>query len=154
LRVPQFAGGTGRIGFRHRLQPKLADRLPALAERHGVAVHGLKFLGAHIRQSQKLMANALESFGDDVEAGIGQKVMNVGDTAGDRVFDGNHGEDRLAILHRRERILEGGARQRLQLRVSVAAGEMRIRARLALESDFLLFGHRSPSLRCRNRAEI
>ena len=83
------------------------------------------------------MADALEMLGDDEEAGVGQKMMDVGDAASDRILDGDHGEPRLAAFDRGKRVLEGGAGKRLHLRIGVAAGEMGIGAGLALIGDFL-----------------
>ncbi len=48
----------------------------------------------------QLVAHAQEVLPDDVEIGVGQQVMDVGDAAGDRVLDGDHGEARFARLHR------------------------------------------------------
>ena len=44
---------------------------------------------------------------------------------------------RLAALHRGKRVLEGRAGQRLHVRIGVAAGEMRVGARLALKAILL-----------------
>ena len=65
-------------------------------------------------------------------------MMDVGDAAGDRVLDRDHAELGLAGSERAEAILEGGAGDRLVIRIGLAAGEMRIRARLALEDDLFL----------------
>ena len=54
----------------------------------------------------QLMADAQEVFADDVETGIGQQMMDVGDAAGDRVLDRDHGQSGFARFHRRQRILE------------------------------------------------
>ena len=83
------------------------------------------------------MADALEMLGDDEEAGVGQKVMDIGDAAGDRILDRDHGKPRLATFNGGKRILEGGAGKRLHLGISIAASEMGIRAGLALIGDFL-----------------
>ena len=87
-------------------------------------------------------SHALEMLADDVEAGMRQQVMDVGDAAGHRILDRDHGELGLAVLHRGERVLEGRAGQRLHARIGVARGEMRVGAGLALKGDFVLrFGH-------------
>ena len=83
-------------------------------------------------------------------------MMDVGDPAGDRILDRDHGELAPRRLHRGKRVLEGGAGKRLHLRKSVAAGEMRVGAWLALIGDFLTLGcgHRSVlcgSLSCPRR---
>ena len=68
-------------------------------------------------------------------------MMNVGDASGDRIFDRDHAEFGLAGRNRGQRILEGGAGQRLGVGIGFDDGEMRIRAGLALECDFYGFGH-------------
>ena len=52
------------------------------------------------------MAHAQEVLADDVEIGVGQQVVDVGDAPRDRVLDGDHGKARFARLHRLQRILE------------------------------------------------
>src|SRR6185437_9027390 len=65
----------------------------------------------------------------------------VGDTAGDGILDRDHAEIDIAAGECGEAILEGRARDRLVIRIGVAAGKMRIRPRFALENDLFL-GHR------------
>ena len=64
-----------------------------------------------------------------------QKVMDVGDAAGDRVLDRDHGEVGLAGLDRVEGVLEGRAGQRLHFGIHVAAGGVGVGAGLALEGN-------------------
>ena len=73
LRVAQMPGGACRVCLGHGLQLQRADRLAALAEGHGVAVHGLELAQLHARESKKLMADALEMLGDDEEAESGNR---------------------------------------------------------------------------------
>src|SRR6185437_4355145 len=68
-------------------------------------------------------------------------MMDVGDTAGDRILDWNHAEIDIAAGERGEAILKGRARDRLVIRIGFAAGKMRVRPRFALENDLFL-GHR------------
>ncbi len=58
--------------------------------------------------------------------------MDVGDAARKGVLDRDHGEARLPALHGGQRILEGRTRQRVEVRISLAAGKVRVRAGLAL----------------------
>ena len=92
----------------------------------------------------QLVAHAQEVLADDVEIGVGQQVMDVGDAAGDGVLDGDHGEPRFARLHRLQRVLERRAGDRVEVGIRLAAGEVGISARLALVDDALSggFGHR------------
>ena len=69
------------------------------------------------------------------EAGIRQQMMDVGDAAGDRVLDRQHGERGSALAHRGDHVLEGGARQRRQFRKDLAAGEIGIGTGRALKGD-------------------
>ena len=75
--------------------------------------------------------------------GSRHQVVDVGDAAGDRILDRDHAEIGLAGDKRRKAILESRAGHRLVVRIGLTAGEMRIRARLALKNDLLL-GHVSP----------
>ena len=84
------------------------------------------------RQRHQLVAYAQEMLADDVQAGFGQQVMDVGDAAGHRVLDRDHGVARIPALHGRQRVLEGGAGQRLEIGIRLEAGQMRVGARLAL----------------------
>ena len=61
--------------------------------------------------------------------------MDVRDPSGQRVLDRDHAQRRLALLHRGEGILEGGAGIGVHLREFLAAGEMGIGAGHALEGD-------------------
>src|SRR5262249_10977761 len=90
-------------------------------------------LGAFGRD--ELMLNRQKPFGDDVQLRRRHQVMNIRHTPGERVVDRNHGERRTAAAHRGEGVLERGARQRLVIRIGLLAGNMRIRARLALKGD-------------------
>jgi hypothetical protein len=73
-----------------------------------VALHGLDGGKRRALRRHQLVADRQEAFGDDVQAGCGHQMMDVGDAAGDRVLDRDHGQIALAARHGRERILEGG----------------------------------------------
>src|ERR1700747_1782455 len=85
-------------------------------------------------------------------------MVNVGDAAGDRVFDRDHAEFGLAAVDRRECVFEGRARHRLVVRIDVARGEVGVRSRLALEHDLLGCRHgvpvRTPPLRVNGSARL
>jgi len=89
------------------------------------------------RVDDELLPDALEMLADDIELRIRQKMMDVGNAAGDRILDWDHGELRRTSLHRGKRVLEGRAWQRRHVRVGVATGQMRVGAWLALEGDFV-----------------
>ena len=93
-----------------------------------------------------------EVLGDDVQAGGRQQVVDVGDAAGERILDRDHRDVGLALLDRGEAILERRARQRLGVGIDLAAGQVRVRPRLALERhQFRLGCHRLPS---ENRGDV
>ncbi len=46
----------------------------------------------HARKREQLVPHALEMLGDDIEARMRQEVVDVGDAAGDRILDRDHGE--------------------------------------------------------------
>ena len=60
-----------------------------------------------------------EVLADDVQPRGRQQMVDVGDAAGDRVLDRDHGELGLALVHRREGILEGRAGQRLPIGIDL-----------------------------------
>jgi hypothetical protein len=62
-------------------------------------------------------------------------MMDVGDPSGDRVVDRDHRALGAALAQRRESVLEGFRRQRLEMRAHLAAGEMGVGAGLSLEDD-------------------
>jgi hypothetical protein len=70
-----------------------------------------------------------------------QEVMDIGYAPGDGIFDGDHAKVSPAVDDRGEGVLEAGAGQRLPVRIDVEAGDMGIRARLALIRDHLLHLH-------------
>ena len=66
-----------------------------------------------VRQRHQLMAHAQEMLADDVQSRVRQQVMDVRHPPGHRVLDRDHGVAGVATLHRRQRILERGAGDRL-----------------------------------------
>jgi hypothetical protein len=80
----------------------------------------------------------LEMLADDVQAGFGHQMVDVGDAAGQRILDRDHRQPGIAGADRGEGILEARARQRLQLRKRRPAGEVGIGAGQALEGDGLV----------------
>ncbi len=135
--LAQMARGAGGIRLGDRLQLERADRLAALAERHDMAMHRLELGQLDARQREQLVADPLEMLGDDMQPRMRQQMMNVGDAAGHRVLDRDHGELGGAGLNRGERILEGGTGKSLHARIGILRRQMRIGARLALEGDFV-----------------
>ncbi len=89
-------------------------------------------------QRQQMVVHPLEMLADDVEAGIGHQVMDVGDPAGDRVLDRDHREPRHAVANRREGILEGGAGQGRHFGKDPPARQVGIGPRRALKGDRVL----------------
>ena len=147
LDLGNHLGRARRVAGDHRLPAILADIFAALAKRMDVAVHGLDLCALDARQHHQLEMNRQEILADDVQARFRQQMMDVGDTARDRVLDRDHGEIGLAGLHRVEGVLEGRTGQRLHRREHVAAGGVGIGAGLALEGNPVgLFRHAPMSL--------
>jgi hypothetical protein len=130
LRSPRGARG---VCDHDRLEPERADHLPALVERVHVAAHGLDGLERGALRRQQLMVHPLEMFADDVEPGLRQQMMDIGDAAGDRVLHRQHREPRAALAHGGDGVLEARAGQCREARKHLAAGEVRVGAGLALE---------------------
>jgi hypothetical protein len=63
-------------------------------------------------------------------------MVDVGDAAGQRVIDGNHGQVSQAFAHGIKRILERGAGYGLHIRVYGPAGEVGISPFRTLEGYF------------------
>ena len=107
----------------------------------GVAVHLFKVDEARARNAEQAVAHAQKMLADNEQFGIGQQMVDVGDPAGDRIVDRDHAEPGRAVGHRGQRVLEGGAGERLHVGKYLAAGDVGIRARLALKGDFLHVRH-------------
>jgi hypothetical protein len=83
----------------------------------------------------KLVVDGQKMFARDVQRRGWQKVMNIGDAAGNRVFDRDHTQIGRTILDQLERILKGCAGHRLGVGIGFFAGNVRVGARLALENN-------------------
>ena len=68
-------------------------------------------------------------------------MVDVGDAACDRSLDRDHAERSRSFRDGREGVLERRAGQWLPVGKHIAAGDVRIGARLALIGDFLRRGH-------------
>ena len=89
------------------------------------------------RQRHQLMAHAQEMLADDVQAGIRQQMMDVGDAAGDRVLDRDHGEPRSPPSTAASASSKVGQASGSMLGIDVAAGEVGVGAGLALKGDLV-----------------
>ncbi len=126
------ARGPRRVGFDDGGQAQCADRGAALAQRMGVAVHGLHGLERGAGQRHELVGNPLEMLAHDVQAGIRQEVVHVGDAARDRILHRDHRIARSAVADGGDGVLEGRAGLRHQAFREIIAGDVRVGARLAL----------------------
>ena len=115
---------AGGIGMHHRCQAERAKPLAALRKSLRVAVHLDKRVQSGARRCQQMMIDALEMLAIDEQAGIGKKVVNVGDPAGDRVFDRHHGQRGAPLLDGEDHVLERGAGKHLHLRLHRLAGHV------------------------------
>lgn len=107
-----------------------------------VAVDGANLFFFHARHHHQLEADRHEIFTDDVKARFRQQMVNIGNTAGQRVLDRDHAKIGFAVFDGVEGVLEGRARQRLHVREHVAAGHVGIRAEFALKGNaFCAQGH-------------
>ncbi len=130
-----FAGGTGGITGDVRLQRQFADDLATLAECMDMAVDVGDRLQRRAVWRHQMKVDWQEVLGDDVEAGVRQQVMDVGDAAGDRILDRDHCVARLALLHEADGVLEGRARHRFASRIHFIAGDVGVGAGFALVGD-------------------
>ena len=82
------------------------------------------------------MVHPLKMLANDVQTAMRHQMMDVGDASRDRVLDRDHGARRPGLpAHAGERVLEGSRPAGDRNRADLAAGQMRIGARLALEDD-------------------
>src|SRR4051794_2551767 len=100
-------------------------------------------------RAEQAVFDALEVLADDVQPAAGQERVDVGDAAGQAVLAGQHGQLGLAAVHRLDGALEGRAGQGLHAGIGVAAGEIGVGARDALEGDA---AHRARTTRARSRS--
>jgi len=135
VRLGDFGGRTGRVGTHHALQAELLGRLAALVERLDVALHRAQRRKRGAARGQQMVVHALEMFAHDMQACTRDQMVDFGHAARERVFDRDHAEFRPAAAHGLERFFKARARQRLEIRTSRFAGQMRISARNALECD-------------------
>jgi hypothetical protein len=113
----------------------LAQEAPALAEEHGVAHRRADVGEPGARLRQEVDVHPQEVLADDVEPGLGQQVVDVGDPPVGRVLHRQHRELGPALAHRGDRALEGHARHALPARKRLGAGLVRIGAERPLEGD-------------------
>ena len=92
--------------------------------------------------TQKLQMDRQEVFAEDIETGLRQQMMDVRDTAVQRIFYGNDANIGLAAAHRIDGIFKRRLRYGVAVRQRLACGLVAERTQLALER------HR---LRARNR---
>ena len=86
-------------------------------------------------QRHQAVLDALEMLGDDLEPGVRQQAVQVGDAAGDRILDRDHRQLGLAGLDRGHGRLEGRARQGRHVGKGRTAGHVGVGAGFALEGD-------------------
>ena len=130
-----LARGARGVGMDQRREAVLLQEVAALRQRLDVALHRLDGLQRGAGQGDQAVLDPLEMLGDDLEPGVRQQAVQVGDAAGDRVLDRDDGELRLARLDRAHRRLEGRTGQRRHVGKGRAAGHVGIGARLALKGD-------------------
>ena len=127
--------GAGGVGVDYGLEARAAHEPAALGERLDVAVDLADRVHGGALGGEQLVVHLLEVLGDDVQPGVGQQVMDIGDAPGARVLDRDHGETGARIIDRGEGILEGGAGERRHLRMDRPAGHVGVGAQGALEGD-------------------
>ena len=90
----------------HRLRRRQA-LLDLLDRSAGAVPQDVRFdaMQAHYQKAWSLLATQ-EVLADNVEVGVREKMVNVGDPPSHRILDGNHGVTRLAGSHRMQYILK------------------------------------------------
>ena len=82
----------------------------------GVAFHtaDVAYFGAF--QAKQHMVYALKMLADDVQTGLGQEMMDIGDPASNGVFNRHHGQRGPALLNAEQHILKTVTGERLKIR--------------------------------------
>ena len=153
-----MAASVGIVGLARRCARSRPCRLPAPASRPSLRSVLRHWPSACVwrqrpldgqqrgaRQRHQLVAHAQEVLADDVQAGIRQQVVDVGDAPRHRVLDRDHGVARIARSSPPPAHPRRWRRPRLQVGKHLAAGQVRVGARLAL------VGRRARSARLRSR---
>ena len=136
---------TRGIGLNAGRQSKRADVIAALTQGMNVTVHCLEALERRALDSHQMVVHALEVLGDEKKSGFRQQMVNVGNPAGQRIFDRNHRQRRFTRRDRFEGRLEIGLRQHRHPGIDVAAGEVRIGTGVPLKRNGIrgiVVGHR------------
>jgi hypothetical protein len=137
------------VGGDHGLDAERPDDVAALPERVHMAFDRPDGLQRRAFRRHQLMLHRKKPLGHDMQPRARHQMMDVSDPPGHRIVDRDHGERGTSVAHRGEGVLEGRTRQRLVGWVGLPAGNVRVRARFALESDLAPFAcpfrHESPS---------
>ncbi len=134
-RLRHRLGRSGGVGAGDGLDAVLAQEGPALAEQRRLAHRPLHVPDPRPRHAEEVGVDADEMLAGDVEAGVGQQVVDVGDAPVGRVLDRQHRPVGPALAHRGDRALEGAAGERLEKRKGLDASLVRIGAGGTLERD-------------------
>ena len=118
-----------------RLELHLAHEVAALRQRRRLAEDALDAVEGRALQAQQLMADAQEMLAHDVQAGIRQQMMDVGDAAHQRILHRNDAEIGVAGFSPPRSRPRRWAWAWLRMRHRLARRQIGIGARLALEGD-------------------
>ena len=118
----QLGAVAGVVGF-HQLPVRVAvQKVAALAQGHGVRVHGLHLGQRGAGQRQQVLVNGQVHLARYAH-GVALQQQVVGqNAAGQRVFHGHQAGTGGALHHVRYHRAEGGAGQQRRLRAEVPAG--------------------------------
>ena len=128
-------GRAGSVGAGDPVQPVLFEKALALAQQHRVAHRMGDLVELRAFDPQQVDMHPHEGFLDDMQPGLRQHRVDVGDPAIGRVLDRQHRQIGGAGFHRIDRVFEGAAGQRLHLRPGLMAGLVAVGAGLSLERD-------------------
>ena len=128
-------GRARGVGADARGDAVLGEKGPALAEERRLAERRPHLLEPGAGHREQVRVHPHEMLTDDVEARLGQEVVDVGDPPVGRVLDRQHREVGPALLDRGDRTLEAVAREAVEEGKRLVAGLVRIGAARALERD-------------------
>ena len=87
-----------------------------------MTAHGSDVTHLGARHPHHGEVNRHEVLTHDVQARLGEKVVDVSDTSRNGVLYGDHGQVNVALGHRGEDIFKGGARQGVEAWIDLSAG--------------------------------
>jgi len=119
-----------------------AEKIPALIKRHRMRKHPPYIAQLHSRRRDQIVSNAQMHLAVDKKVTRQEQVEMLGNSAGERILDGNDCRLHAAVLHAIEYFRRAGARNHSGPRQHGQSGFMAEGTQLALDGYFHRMGMR------------